>query len=1079
MKAILSTLLLSVAVGAMAQPGPGFGRKMKNASATPGLVQRLKAEETPMPVLPAVPSRNGLLATTTSLQRQPLRLRVVRDTSSNRPVYIENRTPAKPSARAARRSLNATVFDFIGQVKALLSVTNPEQELTISKTETDALGQTHVRLAQRYQGVPVYGSELIAHVENGEVKLLNGSFRVIKNAVVTPSLSLTEASGRALQDVRKESIVRTFGDNILKMKAAEGELCLYPVADETVLAYRLTVRPNLIERWEYVVDAQTGAVLDKINTTCGVDGPVKATGKDLNGVSQTFQTYLIGSTYFLIDGSKSMFDKTASKLPNNGVGALLTLDAGNTYGDNWKVKHNISTSNTNWSATAISAHTNASKAYDYYQSVHKRTSLNGKGGNMLSIINIVEDDGKGMDNAFWNGEYMGYGNGNLYCKPLAGGLDVAGHEMTHGVVEHSANLEYKGQSGALNESFADVFGMMIDRDDWTLGEDVVLKTKYTSGAMRSFANPNQNGKGTLGYQPKHMSEFVETEKDNGGVHANSGIPNHAFYKIATAIGRDKAEKIYYRALTTYLTRTSKFLDCRLAVVRSAGDLFGAGSPEVTAAKQAFDAVGILETTETPEEPAKDLPTNNGQDMILLYGGDAKLYTVEFGKDKFDAKVKAMLKHKPSVTDDGKFAYYVSDDKKIRAINLTGTPQESIISDEAIWDNVAISRDGTKLAALTDEKDKAIWVYSYELKKWKKFGLFNPTSAEGVKTGEVEYADSFEWDPSGEYIIYDAYNKLKSLDGAAIDYWDVGFLRAWDTAKKTFGQGEIEKLFSNLEEGESVGNPSFSKNSPNIITFDYYNATDESYFILAADLREGKLTSVYENNTLGFPGYSRLDDRLIFNTLGEEDRPDVAVVRLKTDKITPDTDAETVYNNASWAVWYSTGTRTQPAKKTQTITFAELKDRYLSSDPVTLTATASSGLPVSFSVVSGPATISGNKLTMKGGGKVVVRATQAGNEQYQAATPVERSFNVQVVTGLEPTWQEAVRVYPNPVVSTLTVEVPAGANVLGISVVSAGGATVSRAAAGQTTLDLSGLTPGTYLLTIQTEKGREVRKIVKR
>jgi len=138
-------------------------------------------------------------------------------------------------------------------------------------------------------------------------------------------------------------------------------------------------------------------------------------------------------------------------------------------------------------------------------------------------------------------------------SPLAGALDVAGHKMTHGVIENTARLEYRNQSGAMNESFADIFGALIDRDDWTLGEDVVKSNSFPSGALRSLENPNQGGQRDPGYQPMSMGQYVylrdTPSEDNGGVHINSGIPNHAFYLFATAAGmnKDKAEKVYYQA----------------------------------------------------------------------------------------------------------------------------------------------------------------------------------------------------------------------------------------------------------------------------------------------------------------------------------------------------------------------------------------------------------------------------------------------------------------------------------------------------------------------------------------------------
>ncbi|MFC5407750.1 M4 family metallopeptidase [Larkinella bovis] len=1085
MKSILSTVLLACTVGAMAQtPEGGFGRKLKTQAPTPGLAQKLNAEVGP------VSDRNGNFrlaagANGPQFSTQPLRLKVVRDTSSRLPVYIENRTPVPATTKAARLNAREAAFSFMNQVKSLLKLEKPEEHFAITRTETDQLGQTHIRMAQTFQGVPVYGSELIAHLTNGTVTLLNGQYTLIKNVNTTPRLSLQAATDRAFQDVGKETVVRVFGQNLLGSQPSTGSLCLYPVGDKTVLAYEITLRPNFIERWQYVIDAQTGAVLNKFNHTCGVDGPVKATGKDLNGVTQNLQTYQSGSSYYLIDASRSMFDAKASTMPQKPVGAIVTYDARNKQeaDGSMKLYYITSKNNTDWNATGLSAHANAAFAYEYFLKTHKRNSLNGKGGSILSIINVVEDDGKGMDNAFWNGDYMGYGNGNTRFKPLAGGLDAAGHEMTHGVIENSANLVYQDQSGAINESLADVFGVLIDRDDWNVGEDVVLKSAYPTGAMRSMSNPNQNGASVRGYQPKTMDQFVTTKEDNGGVHINSGIPNYAFYLFATKIGKDKAEQVYYRAMTNYLTRTSKFLDLRLAVIRAAGDLYGADNAEAKAAREAFDAVGIVETTTKPDEP-KDLPVNNGTDMLLLYSvGDQKLYTAPMSTGNLTARVKAQVKHKPSITDDGKVAYYVTEDGRIRAVTLTGAVEEVVISNETIWDNVAISRDGTKLAALTKEKDKSIWVYSYDLKKWKQFPLYNPTSAEGVKTGEVEYADSFEWDHDGRFLVYDAYNKLKNSDGEDLDYWDVGFMNVWDTSAKNFADGSILKLFSNLEDGESVGNPCFSKNSPNIIAFDYYHSIDESYQILAGNLETGKLSAVINNVTIGYPDYSRLDDRLVFNTLSKDgDVEMVATIELQADKISPKGEVKGLYDNAKWAVLYAPGTRAEVGKKSQTITFNEIPDRYADDGSFTLVATASSNLPVGFSIVSGPATLSGNKLTPTKPGVVTVRATQPGNDQYLAATPVERKFNVLAVTGTEPTWADALKLYPNPVTTSLTVELPQGEYFEALTLTTVSGVTLiqqpTKNRSNRVTLDTSQVPSGFYVLNVQTPKGTAHRKVVK-
>ena len=628
---------------------------------------------------------------------------------------------------------------------------------------------------------------------------------------------------------------------------------------------------------------------------------------------------------------------------------------------------------------------------------------------------------------------------------------------------------------------ADVFGAMIDRANWTIGEQIATPALLPSGALRDLSNPNQGGKtrDPNGYQPATMSQYETTSDDNGGVHTNSGIPNFAFYKFATAIGKDKAEQVYYRALTTYLVRTSQFLDLRLAVIKAAGDLYGANGAEVTAAKNAFDAVGITDGTQSNPGKQPDIPAASGQDLILLADAStSKVYSTTVGASpaKFDLKSTLGLLHRPSVTDDGKYAYYVTTDKRIRAVNLTGTPNETIISNQQIWDNVAVSRDGKKLAALTSDRDGSIWVYSYDKQQWLQFQLYNPTSAQGVQTGDVQYADSFEWDFTGENIVYDAYNALKSSTGANIDYWDVGFINVWNNSTSNFAKGQIEKLFTNLDAGESIGNPSFSKNSPDVLAFDYLNENDDTYQVVGVDLSTGKANIIYDNKDLGFPSYSRLDNMLVFS--GASDN--VLGINLATNKIAASGNASVLYTGAKWPVWYTTAARVQ--KTAQTITFDAISDRYVNQGDLVLKATCSSNLTVGFLVKSGPATLSGSTLKFNGVGSVTVQAFQNGNDQYAAASTVERTFNILAVTGTEPAWADALSVYPNPVNTKLTVELPGTETIESLSIRTLTGAPVLqplvRARQRNATLDISQLPKGFYVLEVQTANGKANRKLIK-
>ncbi|MBA4853217.1 M4 family metallopeptidase [Emticicia sp. BO119] len=924
--------------------------------------------------------------------------KVTKDPETGRVLMIEN---FSNQDNKARLSAQALATNFLAEVKATLQIEDPNQELVIQATETDEIGMTHMQLQQKYKNIPVYGGEIWLHSKDNKIQTLNGRhFPTPKLVSVQPRLTEAKAIDIAMADVSKKSIVqKTISNGFIKQDHSS-ELLIYYADEKGVdarLTYYLTIRPNILERWVYFVDANSGEILRKFNHTCALDGPFTANAKDLNNVTRTLNIQQFGGTYYMIDTQRPMYNITTSKLPDTPVGGIMTIDAKNTPSNNTKYSHIVSSSGTSWNTTSVSAHYNAGVCYDFYRKIFNRNSLDGKGSTIISVINIADEDGKGMDNAYWNGAFMGYGNGRDFFKPLAGALDVAGHEMTHGVVEASARLEYQNQSGALNESFADIFGAMIDRDDWTMGEEVVKPGVYPSGALRSLQNPNQGGKSARGYQPKIMSqyEYLENteEEDNGGVHVNSGIPNYAFYLFATnaSVGKDKAEQVYYRALTKYLTRTSKFVDARLAVVKAAADLYGANSAVENAAKAAFDGVGIADPsgntgTPTPNPTPQTIPVNNGGDFILVFDPtDDKLYNAKTTDTQFKAISSSGCLSKPSITDDGQYAYFVGKDKNIRRIALSGTFKEDKLTSDAVWDNVAISKDGKRVAGLTNEEEPYMYVFDLENNgKSAKFKLYNPTYSSGVSTGEVLYADSFEWDYSGEIIIYDAFNSLSSVSGT-IEYWDVGLIRVWDVAKKTFGDGKIEKLFTDLEEGESIGNPSLSKNTQNVIAFDYYTSEEpDTYYQIGVDIENNDVDIINENNDIGYPGYSRLDDKLLFNAK-KGNQEIVKYINLDKNKISPSGSAQEWLTDAKWAVWYSQGSRTLPTKTDQTVTFGAISDK-IPGASFTLTATASSKLPVQYAIESGDAIVNGSKITLgTKAGKVKIQAFQVGSNQFNSAS----------------------------------------------------------------------------------------------
>jgi Zn-dependent metalloprotease len=242
--------------------------------------------------------------------------------------------------------------------------------------------------------------------------------------------------------------------------------------------------------------------------------------------------------------------------------------------------------------------------FDFFEAAYRRNSIDGAGLRMVSTVHY----GDKYDNAFWNGEQMVYGDGDgVLFTSFTGCLDVTGHELSHGVTQHTANLEYYAQAGALNESMSDVFGSLIkqwhlgqtaDQADWLIGQGL-LAEGVDGVALRSMKAPGtayddpRLGKDP---QPAHMDHYVETYRDNGGVHINSGIPNHAFYLAATAIGGnawERAGRVWYDTLTGgTLPADADFAGFATAAVRTATRLYGAASVEEKAVSRAWAEVGV-------------------------------------------------------------------------------------------------------------------------------------------------------------------------------------------------------------------------------------------------------------------------------------------------------------------------------------------------------------------------------------------------------------------------------------------------------------------------------------------------------
>ncbi|WP_327676487.1 M4 family metallopeptidase [Kitasatospora sp. NBC_00458] len=506
------------------------------------------------------------------------------------PVIAQAVTADAPAVVAAQQASRAQLIASANQQTAGLAQTlglTGEEKLVTKDVVQDANGARHLRYERTYAGLPVLGGDLIVHQDaTGATQgVTKASDAVLSGVGTTPKLAAPKAQEAALASEAGSSLDAA---PRLVVWAADGAAKL---AWETVVTGKES--DGTPSRLRVVTDAATGAVLGK-------NEAIKTgTGQGVFVGNVPLTTTQSGSTYQLKDGTRGGQYTTNMNNGTTGNGTLFSKSS-DTWGNGQA---------SNKESAAVDAQYGAAATWDFYKNTFGRSGIRNDGVGAFSRVHYD----RGYVNAFWDDDCfcMTYGDGDGDTHPLTE-LDVAGHEMSHGVTSATANLNYSGESGGLNEATSDIFGNAVefyanlaaDNPDYLVGELIDINGNGTP--LRYMDKPSKDGR---------SADSWYSGVGNLDVHYSSGVANHFFYLLAegsgakvingvsynsptannvtvTGIGRDKALQVWYKALTSYMTSTTNYSAARDATLKAAKDLYGENSPEWIAVGTAWAGVNV-------------------------------------------------------------------------------------------------------------------------------------------------------------------------------------------------------------------------------------------------------------------------------------------------------------------------------------------------------------------------------------------------------------------------------------------------------------------------------------------------------
>ncbi|MER5516626.1 M4 family metallopeptidase [Streptomyces sp. NPDC002763] len=506
-------------------------------------------------------------------------------------IQATPRAGAAPAALSpAKRTalLKSATTDAPGTAKAL--GLGAREKLVVKDVTQDADGTTHTRYERTYAGLPVLGGDLVVHENGGRLTVSKATKAALTLPSTTAKISSAAAKAQALSTAAKAGAEQPKADRAprLVVWAASGKPAL--AWESVVGGFQDDGTPNELH---VITDAASGKQLFRYQ------GVETGTGTGQFNGSVPLSTTLSGSTYQLVDGDRAGHRTYDLNQGTSGTGTLFT-DDNDVWGDGTAA---------NRQTAGVDVAFGAAATWDFYKNVFGRNGIRNDGVAAYSRAHY----GNNYVNAFWQDACfcMTYGDGSGNTHPLTA-LDVAAHEMSHGVTAATAGLTYSGESGGLNEATSDIFAAAVefyenlpaDVPDYEVGEKIDINGDGTP--LRYMDKPSKDGASSDNWSPSL-----------GGldVHYSSGPANHFFYLLSegsgaktvngvaydsptydgqpvTGIGIENAQQVWYRALTTYMTSSTNYAGARTATLQAAADLFGAYSPSYLAVADAWAAINV-------------------------------------------------------------------------------------------------------------------------------------------------------------------------------------------------------------------------------------------------------------------------------------------------------------------------------------------------------------------------------------------------------------------------------------------------------------------------------------------------------